>query len=112
MTALAVLALLAAAAPETRAREDAVAAARALVAKERGVAVADVHLRRATATEWPDARLGCPGEKPAEAAPVAGYRVLLESGGKTYAVHTGDGRAVRCKPERRGPPLPHKKTQG
>jgi hypothetical protein len=103
--------LLPAAATAPDAREQAIAAAKALLARDLDVAVSDVHLRRAIATEWPDARLGCPGAEPAETAVVSGYRVLLEANGRTHAVHTGDGRAVRCRPERLGPKLPQKKTQ-
>jgi hypothetical protein len=96
---------------DTKVRDEAVAAARALIVKDLGVCAEDVNLRRATATDWPDARLGCPGKEVAAPVVVPGYRVLLEARGRTYEVHTGGGRAVRCKPERRGPPLPEKRTQ-
>ena len=96
---------------DTKPRDEAVADARALLVKDLGVPAEDVRLRRATATEWPDARLGCPGKEVAAQVVVPGYRVLLEARGRTYEVHTGGGRAVRCKPERRGPPLPEKRTQ-
>jgi hypothetical protein len=92
-------------------RDEAVAAAKALLAKDLGLRAQDVQLRRAVATEWPDARLGCPGREPAAQVVVPGYRVLLEADGRTHAVHTGGGRAVRCAPERLGPKLPEKKTQ-
>jgi hypothetical protein len=114
LAGLALLAAIAMAA-EDPARQSAVAAAKALLVKDLedlGLREDEISVRTVTATEWPDAALGCPAKGKVYAQVITpGFRVVLEARGKVYPVHTGQGRAVRCDSLRKGRPLPEKKTQ-
>lgn len=91
------------------ARKEAVDAAKAALSRDLKVDGDELALRKAIATEWPDASLGCPAKDRSYAQVLTpGYRVVLEVRGKVYSVHTGDGRAVRCDTLRKGPKLPEK----
>jgi hypothetical protein len=99
-------------ASEDAARTKAVADAKALLVRELGVKEVEVAVRKVTATDWPDAALGCPEKDKAYAQVITpGFRVLLDVKGKVYPVHTGHGRAVRCDSLRKGPKVPDKTTQ-
>jgi hypothetical protein len=79
------------------AREAAIRLARETLASELGTEPGALELRAASATEWRDSSLGCP-EKGKRHLPVLtpGHRVTLEHDGRSYVVHVGGGRAVRC----------------
>lgn len=75
---------------ESRVRID---AARTLL-----VAFEDVRVVEVAERMWPDDRLGCdPREKPAEAAPTPGFRVVVKVKTNRVTYHTDRaGRVVRC----------------
>jgi hypothetical protein len=71
---------------------------RAALAKELGLAEADVSVVSAAETEWRDSSLGCP--KPGVnylQVITPGYKITLEAQGKRYEYHTDTKqRVVRC----------------
>jgi len=74
------------------------ALARAALAKELGVAEADIAVVAVEEAEWRDSSLGCP--KPGMnylQVITPGYKIILEAQGKRYEFHSdADGRVVRC----------------
>ena len=62
------------------------------------IAVEQIALFEVKSVQWPDAGLGCP--KPGVdyiRMETAGYKILLETGGKTYNYHTDKlNRVVMC----------------
>jgi hypothetical protein len=78
-------------------REEAVEAAKELLAKEAGLDPAEMRARRTESVEWPDRSLGCPRDGEVYAAlRTSGYRVSLQVARTLYTVHVGGGRAVVC----------------
>jgi hypothetical protein len=75
--------------------------ARSALAKELGVAPDALKLRSSRPAHWSDGSLGCPrkGERYPQVI-TKGREVVLESGGRDYAVHVGGGRTVICKTTR------------
>lgn len=67
-------------------------AAIALLAEQLGVPADEISVALAEQITWNDGALGCPepGMSYTQAL-VPGYRILLEVGGDTYAVHGADG---------------------
>ncbi len=67
---------------------------------ELGVAATDITVLSVEAVEWPDSALGCPQPDMIYAAVITpGYKVMLDAGGTTYAVHTdsrADGEKIVC----------------
>ena len=62
----------------------------------------EVEVQRRVPMEWSDTSLGCPQKGQSYAQVITpGFRVFLWAGDTSYAVHTGDGRAVVCKPTAR-----------
>lgn len=61
---------------------------RADLAKNSGAAADNARVVSAQSVVWPDGSLGCaqPGQMYTQAT-VPGYRIVLESGGKTFAYH-------------------------
>ncbi len=77
----------------------AVEAAIKALAEQEGLAVASISVVDVTAVQWPDSCLGC--EKRGEYCLMVitpGYRIVLQSGTETYAVHTDRSgrRAILC----------------
>ncbi len=104
MSSLLVLVLATMAAqPETLTREAAIAEARKLLARERGLGASALEVELAVAATWPDASLGCP-EKDHMYAQVLteGFRVVFRDGAVRYDVRVVPGRAVLCVPRRIG----------
>ncbi len=108
LSTLFLLALLAAPTPSPDPRAEAITLARTALAKELAEKPENLELEKAEAVDWPDASLGCPrkGEMYAQVI-TAGYRVTLRAGGKTHAVHVGNGRAVVCGSSK-PPSAPHR----
>ena len=73
-------------------------AARAALAREKGVEAGDVRVISVSPREWPNAALGCPEPGMIYAEVITpGYLVVLEAGGERQEVHTDRaGRAVIC----------------
>jgi hypothetical protein len=83
-------------------RDAAVALAKKQLSAKLEVAADSLELDKAEAVDWPDASLGCPEKGMMYAQMLTpGHKVSLKSGGKTYAVHVGGGRAVVCDGSRR-----------
>jgi hypothetical protein len=84
--------------PRDRAsRDQAVALAKAALAKEKSIAPADIEVEKVSATDWQDTSLGCPADDMMYAQRlVSGYKVVLRAGATSYDVHVGEGRAVIC----------------
>lgn len=79
--------------------EDVLDAVRQDLARRVGAERGAVAVKRAEAVVFPDGSLGCarPGEKYTQ-APVEGYRVVLEHGGKEYDYRvTRGGHLVLCE---------------
>ncbi len=96
-TATSVFLLVAMAAAADAERDAAVALAKKQLGSALSVSVDAIELDKAEAVDWPDASLGCPEKGMMYAQMLTpGYRVSLKSGGKSYAVHVGAGRAVVC----------------
>ncbi len=88
---------LAMAAAQNGERDAAIALAKKTLCAKLGVSVEAVQVDRAEAVDWPDASLGCPEKGMMYAQMITpGHKVLLKTGGKTYPVHVGAGRAVVC----------------
>jgi hypothetical protein len=72
--------------------------ARAALAREQGLAVADITVVEVQANEWRDSSLGCP--KPGMnylQVITPGYKITLEAQGRRYEYHTDTNqRVVRC----------------
>ncbi len=78
-------------------REEAIRAAKELLATEVSLDVAEIRVRRTESVQWPDAGLGCPRDGEVYATVLTpGYRVLLQVSRTVYTVHVGGGRAVVC----------------
>ncbi len=89
--------LLAVAGPGPLTREGAIAQARELVARERGVSPSALEIEAALATQWPDAGLGCPQKDHVYAQVLSeGFRIVLRDGSASYDVRVAPGRAVLC----------------
>jgi hypothetical protein len=75
--------------------------ARSALAQELGVAPGALKLRWSRPARWSDGSLGCPrkGESYPQVV-TKGREVVLESGGRDYAVHVASGRAVICQTTR------------
>lgn len=85
--------------PEPFTPEVAVAQARQLVARERGLAASALDVELAVAATWPDASLGCPEKDHVYAQVLSeGYRVVLRDGSARFDVRVTRGRAVLCGP--------------
>jgi hypothetical protein len=72
--------------------------ARAMLARELGINVADVTLVAVEETEWRDSSLGCPrpGQNYLQVI-TPGYKITLAAQGKRYEYHSDSARrAVRC----------------
>lgn len=72
--------------------------ARQDLAQQLGMAADAITVVSVEAVDWPDASLGCPSEGMMYAQVITpGYRVVLETDGKTYEYHTGDNQVVLCQ---------------
>lgn len=82
--------------PPTGGRDQAVAAAKARLAEELGVALDDIDVTAVQAVQWSDASLGCPKPGYVYAQVITpGYRMILEVQGEKHEVHTDkEGRSV------------------
>jgi hypothetical protein len=97
LTALLLLSTMFQDAGPTAARDAAVRLARETLGGELGVAPAALVLQAANAVEWRDSSIGCPEKGRRYLAVLTpGHKVTLEHGGRTYLMHVGGGRAVRC----------------
>jgi hypothetical protein len=78
-------------------REAAIAQAREVVARERGVSADALEVEAAVAARWPDASLGCPEKDHMYAQVITeGFRVVLRDGSRSYDVRVAPGHAVLC----------------
>lgn len=98
-TSLSLLAVLAGspAMSDTKAQDEAVVLAKQTLASQLKAAAGGIEVIQVDAVDWPDSSLGCPqpGMMYAQMI-VSGYKVVLSTGGATYPVHIGSGRAVIC----------------
>lgn len=77
----------------------AVEAAIKALAEQEGIAAESVSVVEVTAVEWPDSCLGCEEQGQYCLMVITpGYRIVLQSGTETYAVHTDRSgrRAILC----------------
>jgi hypothetical protein len=97
MTLFVLMAVLGLPAADSQTRDEAIAAARAAVARRGGHRDAPAELLSADAMEWPDASLGCPEQDKLYAqALTRGYRVVLREGRMVHVVHVSGADAVVC----------------
>ena len=81
-----------------RGLDEAVQQAREDLAKRLGADVSQVRLLRTQSHQWPNSGLDCPrADETIVAAPVMGYRILLDYSSRTYTYHT-DLKSVRPCP--------------
>ncbi len=82
--------------PPSDATDQVVAAAKAHLAEELGIALDDIETTAVEPVEWSDASLGCPEPGKAYAQVITpGYRIVLEVDEKAYELHTDrSGRAI------------------
>jgi len=75
--------------------------AREHLASRTGIALNEIALDNVETAEWEDASLGCslpPGNQPnrANARPIPGFRILLNTGGALHEYHSGSFWLVYC----------------
>lgn len=79
------------------ARSDAIRRARESLGRELGVEPETLVLRDARAVEWNDSSLGCPEKGMRYLAVLTpGYRVVLDSAGRSHVMHVAERRVVSC----------------
>ncbi len=70
--------------------------ARADLAARWGVPVEAVRVDFVKPKIWPDSRLGCPGEAPADARDTPGFEIRLSRDAEQVTYHADHTRVVRC----------------
>jgi hypothetical protein len=82
---------------DAKRRSDAEKLAKTTLVRSKSLPPASIEVESIEPTTWQDTSLGCPAPDMMYAQRlVAGYKVVLRSGGTRYNVHVGEGNAVLC----------------